>query len=167
MPSTAQNTSASAKAGAFEVSRLFVADKAARDEAQKEFAAATKDVEFLGQVGYTAAAVKVSKIGGNALVASPLDYIVLSTHADIRLSLPRRTPLPVRPLLLPSPLFARTVLVSTLSPTSSTSLRAVFSTLSSRLSPTRRRMSPPLPLPPSRPSSRSSTHGVPPFSFPP
>lgn len=63
MAPAAQNAAASSKAGAFEVSRLFVADKAARDEAQKEFAAATKDVEFLGQVGYADAAIKVSSWG--------------------------------------------------------------------------------------------------------
>lgn len=60
MAPASQTASGSAKADAFDVSRLFVADKAAREEAQKELAAATKDVEFLGHIGYTDAAVKVS-----------------------------------------------------------------------------------------------------------
>jgi elongation factor 3 len=52
-----------AKAGAFDLDSLFVADKAARDEAQLSLATAAKKegVEFLGSVGFCDAVIKVSE----------------------------------------------------------------------------------------------------------
>ena len=62
MAPAATSAGSSAKAGAFDVATLFVADKAARDEAALNLAAATKKegVEFLGQIGYCDAVIKVS-----------------------------------------------------------------------------------------------------------
>lgn len=66
MAPAAQSASASAKVGAFDIASIFVADKAARDEAQIALATATKQngVEFLGQINYVDATLKVSWIGG-------------------------------------------------------------------------------------------------------
>lgn len=62
MAPAATSAGSSAKAGAFDVSTLFVADKAARDEAAIALATATKKegVEFLGQIGFCDAVIKVS-----------------------------------------------------------------------------------------------------------
>lgn len=62
MAPAATSAGSSAKAGAFDVATLFVADKAARDEAALNLAAATKKegVEFLGQIGFCDAVIKVS-----------------------------------------------------------------------------------------------------------
>lgn len=56
------------KAGAFDVSTLFVTDKAARDEAALNLAALakTEGVEFFASIGFNDAIVKVS-----AVFASP------------------------------------------------------------------------------------------------
>lgn len=64
MAPAAQSASAPAKAGVFDIASIFVADKAARDEAQVALATATKQngVQFLGQIGYVDATLKVSCI---------------------------------------------------------------------------------------------------------
>ena len=53
---------AASKAGAFDLSTVFVADKAASTEAATALAAAAKKegVEFFGQIGFNAAVVAVS-----------------------------------------------------------------------------------------------------------
>jgi hypothetical protein len=63
MAPSATAATPAAKAGAFDVATLFVADQAARDEAQLALAAAVKAeaVEFLGAIGYVDAAIKVSR----------------------------------------------------------------------------------------------------------
>ncbi|RSH87527.1 translational elongation factor EF-1 alpha [Apiotrichum porosum] len=60
MAPSATAATPAAKAGAFDVATLFVADQAARDEAQLALAAAVKaePVEFLGSIGYVDAAIK-------------------------------------------------------------------------------------------------------------
>lgn len=62
MAPAATPAASSAKSGAFDVATLFVADKAAREEAQVALAAAAKKegVEFFAQIGLNDALVKVS-----------------------------------------------------------------------------------------------------------
>jgi len=61
MSPAATSTTSAGKAGAFDVSTLFVADKAARDEASLALATAAKKngVEFFGSIGLNDALVKV------------------------------------------------------------------------------------------------------------
>jgi elongation factor 3 len=61
MSPAATSTTSSGKAGAFDVATLFVADKAARDEASVSLASAAKKegVEFFGHIGLNDALVKV------------------------------------------------------------------------------------------------------------
>ena len=61
MSPAATSTAASGKAGAFDVATLFVADKAARDEAALALAAAAKKegVTFFASIGLNDALVKV------------------------------------------------------------------------------------------------------------
>lgn len=63
MAPAATAAASSAKAGAFDVATLFVADKAARDEAAVALAAAAKKegVEFFQSINLTDAIVKVSR----------------------------------------------------------------------------------------------------------
>lgn len=65
MAPAAQSASAPAK-GKFDVQSLFVADKAARDDAQIALSTFVKanGVESLGQIGFVDAALKVRCIGG-------------------------------------------------------------------------------------------------------
>lgn len=62
MAPAATAAASGAKAGAFDLATIVVADKAAATEAQVNLAAAVKKegVEFLGQIGFTDAIVKVS-----------------------------------------------------------------------------------------------------------
>lgn len=62
MSPAATSTATPAKAGDFDVATLFVADKAARDEAALALASAAKKhgVEFFGSIGLNDALVKVS-----------------------------------------------------------------------------------------------------------
>lgn len=64
MTPAATSPAPSVKAGAFDVATLFVADKAARDEAAINLAAIVKQegVELLGQIAFNDAIVKVSFI---------------------------------------------------------------------------------------------------------
>lgn len=62
MSPAATSTATPAKAGAFDVATLFVADKAAREEASLALATAAKKegVEFFASIGLNDALVKVS-----------------------------------------------------------------------------------------------------------
>ena len=64
MATAATSAGSSAKSGAFDTATLFVADKAARDQAAVDLAALTKKegVEFLGQINFCDAILKVSPI---------------------------------------------------------------------------------------------------------
>jgi elongation factor 3 len=61
MSPAATSTTSAGKAGEFDVSTLFVADKSARDEASLALATAAKKsgVEFFGSIGLNDALVKV------------------------------------------------------------------------------------------------------------
>lgn len=61
MAPAATSAASSTKSGAFDTATLFVADKAARDEAAVNLASLAKKegVEFLGQIGFCDAILKV------------------------------------------------------------------------------------------------------------
>jgi len=166
MAPAATSAGSSAKAGAFDVATLFVADKAARDEAALNLAAATKKegVEFLGQIGYCDAVIKVS-YSTTSSTPDPHRCARRRRHRSRRKNVPqfdsalthrlsptRSPPRSERPLLPPSPPSPRTVPLSSLSRTSSRTPRLLPSPLSSRLLPTRPPRSRMLPSPLSRPS---------------
>lgn len=158
MAPAATSAGSSAKAGAFDVSTLFVADKAAREEAGVALATATKKegVEFLGQIGFCDAVLKVSCCSFCTGVTATFDkfcensnLIPLTPRPFPTRSLPRSVS-----LVLPSSRpFARTAPLNTSSRTSFPTLPARRSRLSSRLSPTRLPRSRMPLLPPSRPLS--------------
>jgi len=96
MAPAATSAGSSAKAGAFDVATLFVADKAARDEAALNLAAATKKegVEFLGQIGFCDAVIKVSHcspclLGAAAMCASPSASPPISSKNSRHILIPR------------------------------------------------------------------------------